>query len=766
MKLKISIIILLLSACAFQLSAQVDSLSIKRADSLRIDSLINKDYNIDEIVVVGKSNSTELVESPVSVEVLELEPILNKSGNMIDVVTRIPGIHARTDGSVGDPVNFVIHGLQRKQIVLFKDDIPMSFYGHSFEPGHVSSNMFERVEVYKGVLPLRLGADALGGGVNFITRKPDVSEVNLSAEYGSFNTQRLTFNGFHPFTKSKDFYVGANASYVDSDNDYPIRIPRDISALDGTYPDNLDKITRLKNNEATIYSGEYYIGVRDKKWADDFRIIGINSLYKRELNHIPYQGLYTAANALFAHGKDETQTIASTYKGSFFNDRLSLNLMGGYGKTKARFIDSVQTTIDEAGNLLDISLNNPNQRRGELFGANLDLEYTLRALRVNGGFEFIDNHTIEINHMYTDLERVGTDPIGGLIYSLRPEDFGELVDAFKFPASHKKSVSAIGLNSNFFNDKLETIAAYKHYKRYGEGYATYAYLGQPKILGKGEENDGWLLGASYRLNDRFLFKSSYENTVRMPDNEELFGNSIWVKSNFNVSSESSKNFNFQFQYSSKKEDIGAFLLNGSVFNRKTTDYIYISMEDIDFAKYKNFDDIGLRVKGFDVAMNYKPFKRLTIGGNGTLMYRRLGKNDLTVDELMWDISPIQGNANASYQWENGFQKNSTTELYWYYNYMHRYRATNNFDVGDESLGLFDKPNPENQNQYGNYAGWVPYDGRLGQQYHTAGVSVNLAKPKLSITAECKNLTDEEIYTHISPGPPRSFSLKALWRFNP
>ena len=35
--------------------------------------------------------------------------------------------------------------------------------------------MIERIEIYKGVVPITFGADALGGAINVITRKADTT---------------------------------------------------------------------------------------------------------------------------------------------------------------------------------------------------------------------------------------------------------------------------------------------------------------------------------------------------------------------------------------------------------------------------------------------------------------------------------------------------------------------------------------------------------------------------------------------------------------
>ena len=70
--------------------------------------------------------------------------------------------------------------------------------------------MAERVEVYKGVLPVNLGADALGGAVNIVSRR-DANYLDATYSFGSFNTHKVSVNGAYTHLKT-GFTVRANAS--------------------------------------------------------------------------------------------------------------------------------------------------------------------------------------------------------------------------------------------------------------------------------------------------------------------------------------------------------------------------------------------------------------------------------------------------------------------------------------------------------------------------------------------------------------------------
>src|SRR5690606_39472576 len=50
------------------------------------------------------------------------------------------------------------------------DALPiLEFAGYPFGIANVPVNLIERAEIYSGVVPVRFGADALGGAVNLVT---------------------------------------------------------------------------------------------------------------------------------------------------------------------------------------------------------------------------------------------------------------------------------------------------------------------------------------------------------------------------------------------------------------------------------------------------------------------------------------------------------------------------------------------------------------------------------------------------------------------
>ena len=99
----------------------------------------------------------------------------------------------------------------------------MDNFGSSLNMGDIPVNMIERIDVYKGVVPVWLGTDALGGAVNIITNKQK-DFLDLSYSYGSFNTHKASLN-FSRTNPKNGFTLRGNTFLNYSDNNYKVWVP-------------------------------------------------------------------------------------------------------------------------------------------------------------------------------------------------------------------------------------------------------------------------------------------------------------------------------------------------------------------------------------------------------------------------------------------------------------------------------------------------------------------------------------------------------------
>ncbi len=131
-------------------------------------SLKRADFEAQEVVVTGNAIATDLVNTPQPItEVPNSYLMQNASTNIIDAISKVPGVSAITDGqSISKPV---IRGLGYNRVVTVNDGIRQEGQQWGDEFGiEVDPNSVDRVEILKGPASLVYGSDAINGVINLL----------------------------------------------------------------------------------------------------------------------------------------------------------------------------------------------------------------------------------------------------------------------------------------------------------------------------------------------------------------------------------------------------------------------------------------------------------------------------------------------------------------------------------------------------------------------------------------------------------------------
>ncbi|HVY75470.1 MAG TPA: TonB-dependent receptor [Puia sp.] len=142
------------------------------------------------VVITGLSKATQIRRSPVPIVSYNHAAIVdNLSTNIIDAITKVPGVTAVTTGpNVSKPF---IRGLGYNRILTLYDGVRQEGQQWGDEHGiEVDQYNIDRVEVIKGPASLTYGSDALAGVVNLIPTPPapDGKVIgNVTAEYQGNN---------------------------------------------------------------------------------------------------------------------------------------------------------------------------------------------------------------------------------------------------------------------------------------------------------------------------------------------------------------------------------------------------------------------------------------------------------------------------------------------------------------------------------------------------------------------------------------------------
>ncbi|MDE5622782.1 MAG: carboxypeptidase-like regulatory domain-containing protein, partial [Alistipes sp.] len=156
--------------------------------------LTDSEIRMEEVVVTG-SGVGRVNKSPFNAVAIGTSELQNSTKNLSDALAKTPGMKLRESGGVGSDLSLLMDGFSGKHIKIFIDGVPQEGVGDSFGLNNIPVNFAERIEVYKGVVPVGLGSDALGGAINIVTDKSRRGwYLDASSSYGSFNTHKSYVN--------------------------------------------------------------------------------------------------------------------------------------------------------------------------------------------------------------------------------------------------------------------------------------------------------------------------------------------------------------------------------------------------------------------------------------------------------------------------------------------------------------------------------------------------------------------------------------------
>ncbi|MFM6976954.1 MAG: TonB-dependent receptor [Sphingobacteriaceae bacterium] len=124
-----------------------------------------------EVVITGSASSSDNRRNSSSVALVGKEALIKQSTNIVDAISRIPGVsQISTGGGISKPV---IRGLGYNRVITLADGAKQEGQQWGDEHGiEIDQFNVDRVEVLKGAASLLYGSDALGGVINMIDPLP------------------------------------------------------------------------------------------------------------------------------------------------------------------------------------------------------------------------------------------------------------------------------------------------------------------------------------------------------------------------------------------------------------------------------------------------------------------------------------------------------------------------------------------------------------------------------------------------------------------
>jgi outer membrane receptor protein involved in Fe transport len=683
--------------------------------------------SLEEVSVVGKSKVQRVQEQPFNVAAVDLKMVHNSSADLNQVLGRTTGVRVRETGGMGSNFNFSLNGFSGNQVKFFMDGIPIDSYGSSFTLNNIPVNLAERIEVYKGVVPIELGSDALGGAVNIITNQSVKRYVDASYSFGSFNTHKLAINT--RFSGKKGFVANINAFGNYSDNSYKV----DVSVADAS-TGAFGPEQKYKHFHDGYKSGGIMaeVGVKNKKYADYLLFGMMASANEKEIQ------TGTTMQRVVGDAFTDSKALVSSLKfkkDTLFTKNLSVNLIASYSIVNSRAVDTSSYRYKWDGSRTIESLNSG----GEINREKTIYVYDDKSFQTNTSFKYDLNEQqyLVFNHSLVDLTRKEDDEYRTITK----------------PGSPTLTKNILGLSYNLaaFNRKLSFVAFAKKYFLNTSMIVVqddYADDKQYDVLKSSFDDLGYGTALAYFLTSEIQLKGSYEHSFRLPAAEEMLGDGLLLLPTPGLKPESSDNLNagLSFKKAFNKHSFG---FQGNFIYRNAKDFIQIETQGAQ-SQYANIADV--RVTGFDGAIHYGYMNWLTFEVNAT--------KQKTIDTSEFD--PPGSNIPNAYK---GSQLPNVPIFYANANLGLTFRKIR---TSDDNLSINLLASYIDEYYLVSTQNGTPDSRRTIPEQFTQSIYTAYAfgKGKYNLGLECNNIADTKVYDYFKVQKPgRSFTIKFRYFIN-
>lgn len=666
---------------------------------------------LDEVVVVsnGVSRVKRSAFNAIAVDTKEFQ---NSTRNLSDALAKAPGMKLRESGGVGSDMQLMLDGFSGKHVKIFIDGVPQEGVGSSFGLNNIPVNFADRIEVYKGVVPVGFGTDAIGGVINIVTNKKKRHWfLDGSYSYGSFHTHKSYVNFGQTFKNGFTYEINAFQNY--SDNDYQVDAPVEDFETGRIDKDKKVRVKRFNDtyhNEAVIGK----MGIVDKKWADRLMLgFTYSHMYKEIQTGVRQEIVYGEK-----HRKGHSLMPSLEYnKRGLFIKGLDVALTANYNKNATTNIDTASYKYNWLGDRK--LMNSPGEQSNQYSRADnnnwngtLTVHYRLAKI-----------HMLTFNHVLNTFRRSNTS----LLAKVESED--------AIAKETHKNIS--GLSYRLMPSDHWNLSVFgKYYRLYVAGpMATTTNQDDYVRTTRNMNSIGYGVAGTYFILPGLQAKLSYEKAYRLPTIEEMFGDEDLEMGDISIKPESSDNLNFNLSYN-RTFGRHSVYMEGGVIYRNTKDYIQRNIADLSggkyAAKYINYGKV--LTKGYTVSARYGFGNWVSVGGNFTKMDVRdnmktsisSSAENLAYKERMPNLPYMFADSDVTFYWRDLGKKGNLLTVSYDNQYLH------SFTYYSSRIG----------SNKGDYV--VP-----SQFSHNLSLSYSLQKGRYNVSLECRNFTDEKLYDNFS-----------------
>lgn len=666
---------------------------------------------LGEVIVVANTLS-KVRNSAFNATAVNTQELVNTTKTLSEALAKAPGMKIRESGGVGSDMAVTMDGFSGKHVKVFIDGVPQEGVGSSFGLNNIPVNFAERIEVYRGVVPVGFGTDAIGGIINIVTPKRQRRWfVDASYSYGSFNTHKSYINFGQTLANGLKYEINAFQNY--SDNNYWVDTPVEDFATGALNRRKLQHVQRFNDtyhNEAIVGK----VGFVNKPWADRLMLgFTYSHSYKEVQTGVKQEIVYGQKHR---HGYSLMPSLEYT-KRNLLVKGLDIAINANYNRNISTNVDTASVKYNWLGETAPLnspgeqsyqnsSAINNNWSGAATFNYRLGHKHLFTASNVFNTFNRSNENLLTNPPSKDEFEKVTTKNIAGISYRYTPSSS---LNFTVFGKEYHQHVSGPVATSSA-QDNYELTSRTNDYFGYGAAGTWFMPLG-------------------------FQFKASYEKAYRLPTIEEMFGDEDLEMGDISLKPESSHNINLNLSYNATFGNHVIYAEAGFIY-RDTRDYIQRNIMALSGGKsaatYINYGKVD--TKGFNISARYNYSNWLSLGGNFTQMNVRDNMrtaqgstvSNIAYRERMPNLPYVFADADINLYWHGLGRKSNVLSFTYDNQYTHKF-CYYSANIGSDNSDYM-----------------VP-----NQFAHNLTLTYSIGNGRYNLSFECRNLTDAKLYDNFS-----------------
>lgn len=686
-------------------------ITLKSGERLKQNIKLRPTTQLGEVIVVGNQLS-KVRNSAFNATAVNTRELVNTTKTLSEALAKAPGMKIRESGGVGSDMAVTMDGFSGKHVKVFIDGVPQEGVGSSFGLNNIPVNFADRIEVYRGVVPVGFGADAIGGVINIVTPKRQRRWfLDASYSYGSFNTHKSYVNFGQTLRNGFKYEINAFQNY--SDNDYYVDSAVEdfkTGAINSSKVEHVRRFNDTYHNEAVVAKA----GFVNKPWADRLMVgVTYSHMYKEMQTGVRQEIVYGQKHR---HGHT-IQPSLEYGKRNLLTKGLDVSLNANYNRNNSTNVDTASVKYNWRGETTP--LNAPGEQSYQYSDAvndNWSAAFT-------ANYRLGSRHVFTLNDVFNAFSRTNED-----LLTTPPSR-----DEF----NKRTSKNIVGASYRFNPiSRLNFSVFGKYYHQHVSGpIATSSAQDVYTMTSRSVDCTGYGAAGTWFMPLGFQLKASYEKAFRLPTIEEMFGDEDLEVGDISLKPEASHNVNLNLSYNATFGSNIIYVEAGFIY-RDTRDYIQRNIMALSGGKsaatYVNYGRVD--TKGVSISARYSFSKWLSLGGNFTQMNVRdnmptaQGSTvpNIAYRERMPNLPYMFADSDVNFYWHGlGRKGNVLTVTY-------DNQFTHSFCYYSANIGA-------DNSDY-----MVP-----DQFAHNLTVSYGIANGRYNLSFECRNFTDARLYDNFS-----------------